>query len=127
MPLTREGSLGVGLATAGLVIAIHMKASPTSPDVRTADPNDTHIAASERMATWTSVVAVGAISLIAKDPTIFVIGGATAVAMAWWSRYDNTVNPFTALTSQEGMVGPDAAQVPVENADDLTVVDDFAA
>lgn len=127
MALTREGSIGVGLASAGLVVAIHMKAAPTSPDIRAANPNDPHIAGSERMATWTSVIAVSAISLIARDPTVFIIGGATAVVMAWWSRVDNTMNPLTILTSQEGMVGADAQQVPVATNEDVDYPDDFAA
>jgi hypothetical protein len=73
-------------------------------DIRVGQPNDDHIDRSERAATWFSVAVVSAISLLAKDPTIFIIGGSAAVVMAWWTRYGNQVNPLTGTASMEGMV-----------------------
>jgi hypothetical protein len=104
MPLQPSASLGVGLATAGLVFAIHSQATPTMADIRVGQPNDDHVDRSERAATWMSVAVVSAISLVAKDPAIFIIGGSAAVAMAWWTRHGNQVNPLTGLASAEGMV-----------------------
>ena len=104
MALQPSASLGIGLATAGLVLAIHSQATPSMADIRVGQPNDDHIDRSERAATWLSVGVVSAISLVAKDPTIFIIGGATAVALAWWTRYGNQVNPLSGTASMEGMV-----------------------
>jgi hypothetical protein len=118
MALRPEASLGVGLATAGLVVAIHSQATPSMADIRVAAPNDEHIDASERAASWLSVAVVAGISLVAKDPTIFIIGGATVVALAWWERHGNTVNPLTGLASMEGSVSRlDLQASPDETAD----------
>jgi len=104
MALRPEASLGVGLATAGLVLAIHSQATPSMADIRVGQPNDDHIDRSERAASWLAVGVVSAVSLVAKDPTIFIIGGAAVVALAWWTRYGNAVNPLTNSASVEGMV-----------------------
>jgi hypothetical protein len=92
------------LATAGLVIAIHSQATPAMADIRVGEPNDDNIDRAERAATWMSVGVVSAISLLARDPMIFIIGGAAAVAMAWWTRHGNMLNPLTQSASYEGFV-----------------------
>lgn len=119
MALQPSASIGVGLATAGLVLAIHSQATPSMADIRVGQPNDDHIDRSERAASWLSVAVVAGISLLAKDPTIFIIGGATAVGIAWWTRYGNQVNPLTGTASMEGLVQrlDIAPQPPEETAD----------
>jgi hypothetical protein len=93
MALKREVSLGVGLATAALVWGVYNTALPSVADVRVGEPQDRDIAASERTATWTSAAAVAGVSLLAKDPTVFIIGGAMVVTLAWWHRHANHFNP----------------------------------
>jgi hypothetical protein len=118
MALEPPASIGVGLATAGLVLAIHSQATPSMADIRVAAPNDDHIDTSERAASWLSVGIVAGVSLLAKDPTIFIIGGATVVAIAWWTRYGNAVNPLTGMASMEGAIQRfDLQAVPEETAD----------
>jgi hypothetical protein len=125
MPLPAGASLGVGLATAGLVIAIHSQATPSMADIRVGNPNDDDIDRSERAASWLSVGIVASISLVAKDPTIFIIGGATVVAMAWWTRYGNALNPLTQAASMEGMVQRlDLAPQPPEETADANLEDE---
>lgn len=104
MALQPSASVGIGLATAGLVMAIHAQATPSMADIRVGEPNDDNIDRSERAATWMSVGAVSLISLLLRDPMIFIIGGATAVGMAWWTRHGNMMNPLTQSASYEGFV-----------------------
>jgi len=94
MALKREVSLGVGLATAALVWGTYQTALPSVTDVRVGEPGDRHIAATERTATWTSAAIVAGISLISKDPTVFVLGGSMIVVLAWWHRHANQTNPM---------------------------------
>jgi hypothetical protein len=103
MALQPSQSVGIGLATAGLVLAIHSQATPTMADIRIGSPNDDQIDRGERAASWLSVGVVATISLLTKDPTIFIIGGAATVAMAWWTRHSNALNPLIGAASQEGM------------------------
>jgi hypothetical protein len=72
-------------------------------DIRVGAPNDDQIDRGERAASWLSVGVVSAISLLTKDPTIFIIGGMATVAMAWWTRHSNALNPLIGMASQEGM------------------------
>jgi hypothetical protein len=91
--LKPEASLMVGLATATLVYGIYSQGLPSIADERLNDPNNDDLATAEKGAAWTSAVAVAGISLIAKDATVFVLGGSMIVALAWWHRHANTVNP----------------------------------
>lgn len=104
--LPPQASLGVGLATAAVVYSIYTKALPPIADIRIADTQNRDIASSERLATWTATGVVAGISLIARDPDIFVIGGLTVIALAWWHRHANMVNPDTGKATME-MTGPE--------------------
>lgn len=95
MALKREVSLGVGLATAALVWGVYNSALPSIAEARVAAPNDTDLAAAERAATWTAAAVVAGVSLLAKDPTVFILGGTMVVALAWWHRHANLNNPLT--------------------------------
>lgn len=96
MALSREVSLGTGLATAGLVWGIFNSALPSVAEARVAAPIDRDLAATERAATWTAAAVVSGISLIAKDATVFVLGGSMVVALAWWHRHANHFDPQVA-------------------------------
>lgn len=97
--LPKSASLGTGLAVGGLVVAIYMQATPTVADVRVGDPGDRDIDSAERAAAWQSAGIVAAISLLARDPNIFIIGGAVTIGMAWMYRHANEVNPLTGKAS----------------------------
>lgn len=93
MALSREVSLGVGLATAALVWGVYNSALPSIAEARATQPNDSHLASSERAATWTAAAVVAGVSLISKDATVFILGGSMVVALAWWHRHSNLVHP----------------------------------
>lgn len=107
--LKPEVSLPVGLATAAVVYAIYSNATPTIADIRSAPPGDKTINSSRRAASWTAAGVVAAISLIARDPTIFVLGAGSVVALDWWTRHANQVNPLTgkATTREAPPAGGD--------------------
>lgn len=90
--LKREASLGVGLAVSALVLGIYWGALPTVAEQRVSEPDDRDLHAAERTAMWTSIGAVAAVSLIAKDPTVFILGGAATIAMSWVNRHANAFN-----------------------------------
>lgn len=111
-----EVSIGVGLATAVLVFSIYQHAVPALVDHRVGEPDDPDAAAALRVASWTAAGATAGISLLAKDPTVFVMGGVMVIAMDLWHRHANLVNPLTgratALTSAAPAdVAPDMVYV----------------
>lgn len=111
-----EFSVMTGLATATVVYGIHLNSTPTAADLRSLDANNADISKSERIATWTGAGLVAGVSLIARDPTIFIIGGSMVVAMAWIHRHANAVNPVTGTMkpSAEGTPRVGQAEAPQE-------------
>lgn len=101
--LKPEVSLPVGLATAAVVYAVYSNATPPITDIRVGEPGNDHVAKTERAATIASAGIVAGISLVAKDPTIFIVGGTMVIIMAFWTKHANMVNP---LTSAIGKVLP---------------------
>jgi hypothetical protein len=91
--LKPEGSMMAGLATAAVVYGIYQSALPSIADARSAQAGNKDLDASERSAGFIAAGVVAGVSLIAKDPTIFILGGSMVVAMSWWHRHANMVIP----------------------------------
>jgi hypothetical protein len=111
MALKPEISIPVGLATAALVYAVYSNATPSITEIRAAKPMDTDVEASRKLAAWTSAGIVGGVSLVAKDPTIFIIGGSMVIVLDWWHRHANAVDPMTGKATVAGNKG---GTLPVE-------------
>jgi hypothetical protein len=103
MALKPEISLPVAAATAALVWAVYQTHMPNVADVRGAAPNNGTIDTSRKITTWEAAGIVSAISLIAKDPTVFIIGGAMVVMLDFTHRHANATHPNTGQ-----LVGPTA-------------------
>ena len=93
--MRREVSLGVGLATAALAAGVYNLSLPSVVEARVNEPGDSHLASTERTATWTAAAVVAGVSLISKDPTVFILGGSVVIGLAWWHRHANHFNPAT--------------------------------
>lgn len=91
--LKPDASIGTGLATAALVIAVYSRALPASVDVRVGAPQDLDVDSARKQAAWTSAGVVAAVSLIAQDATVFTLGGLMVIGMDWWTRHSNLNNP----------------------------------
>lgn len=93
-----EVSIPVALATGGVVVAVYSFMQPNAADQRTVQPASDQaamLASSEQSALLVSIGVVAGISLIAKDPAPFWIGGLVAVALSWSGRFARTVDPAT--------------------------------
>lgn len=93
--LKPEISLPVGLATAALVWAIFQTHLPNVTDVRASKPHNDTLDASRKMATWEAAGIVAGVSLIAHDPTVFIIGGTMVAVLDFTHRHANAVSPST--------------------------------
>lgn len=103
MALKHEYSVMAGAATAVVVYGVYQSALPSAADARSMVPNE-DLAKAERTASWVSAGVVAGISLIAQDPTIFIIGGTMAIGMAWMHRHANAVQPTIGRASMQGAV-----------------------
>lgn len=123
MSLKPEASLMGGLAVATVVYAIHSNATPTQADMQGLPVGTKDVDQSERRATWMSAGVVAGISLLAKDPTIFVIGAAATIALAWTSRHalwtDSKTGPVNAGPGQSAASGNDLSAGPQMTTQDV--------
>lgn len=114
MALKPEAGVLAGLAVMGVVFAVHQQATPSQADIQALPAGTPDIDIAEKKATWLSVGIVSGISLLAKDPTIFVMGSAATVGMALWTRHSNYaesiggryLSPSEAMQAGTGNTGP---------------------
>jgi hypothetical protein len=109
MALKAEVGLAVAAATGALVYGIFQVETPNMADVHAAPAHNPFVTRSVTSAGWTSAVAVAGISLLAKDPTVFVIGGAFAAYLTWRAKHANMTDPGTGqvtLPPQNGTPAP---------------------
>lgn len=90
-----EASIGTGLAVGVVAYGVFQAHMPAVCDVRTVDPGNRDVHAAMKSAGWQAAAATAAISLIARDATVFILGGAVTVALMWSYTHANTVNPST--------------------------------
>lgn len=111
--LKPEASVMAGLATAGVVYSIHTAFHPPVADIQGLPAGNKDVDQAERKATWLSVGVVSGISLLAKDPTIFVLGSAATVAMAFFTRH------ATWTETKSGLMQMSASTSQMTSANDL--------
>jgi hypothetical protein len=125
MALKPEASLGTGLAVCAVVYAIHANATPTIADMQGLPSGNRDVDAAERKATWLSAGVVAGVSLLAKDPTIFVLGSAATVALAWFSRHatwtESKAGPSMGAPGQSAVSANDLAEGPQMTTSDYTM------
>jgi hypothetical protein len=108
MALKPEFSIVGGLALAAIVFAIHSNATPSQADIQALPAGVPDIDRAEKNATIMSAGVVAGISLVARDPAIFIIGSAMAIGMAWWTRNSNwteSVGGKYLTQAEEGKAG----------------------
>ena len=113
MALKPEVSLTVAAATGALVYGIFAVELPTMADVHAAPAHNPFIGRSVTSAGWTAAAAVAGISLLAKDPTVFVVGGAFAAFLTWRAKHAAMTDPGTGqvtLPPQNGTPAPAQGQ-----------------
>lgn len=126
--LEPSASLTVSLATVGVVYAIHTNFTPTDADMKSLPAGNADVDGAERKATWISAGVVCGIALLAKDPTIFVLGSLATVALSWSSRHSIWTESKAAVLAvspgQSVASANDLAQGPQMSTQDYTM---FAA
>jgi hypothetical protein len=113
-----EAEVSIGLATAVFAYGAYQMALPSTADIRSLEPNNRDIQASERTAAWVAAGGVALVSLMLKSPTIFTIGGLSVIASSWMARHADQVSTVSKrasslipapATGPVGVVGDDVA------------------
>lgn len=82
-------------AVAAAVYAIFQVNAPNLADVKASAPGgpaSLNTFKSVKMATYTSVALVAGLGILAKDPTIYIVGGLVVVAEAWKFHHANATH-----------------------------------
>lgn len=111
-----EVSVPAALSVAALVGGIYANITPGLADIRASDPGDQHVQATRKQAAWLAAGVVAGISLLAKDRTIFVLGGAMVIGFDWFHRHADAVSPLTgraAIRNNGAYVNNTQVQEPV--------------
>lgn len=109
-----EVSIPVAAATMALVYGTYSMALPNLADARTVPAGNGHLAAAERSALLTSVAVAAGVSLVAKDPVPFILGGLFAVGLSWLHRGANAVDPVSGKIAVPGDFGARRYRVEAE-------------
>jgi hypothetical protein len=103
--LNPSQSFGATLAVMALDYGIYTTHLPTTADVKSSAPHNQAIDSSRTGATWTAIGACAALSLLSKDPNIFIFGAGFAVALDWYYRHANTVHPASGQVTMPPATG----------------------
>lgn len=94
MSLKPELSFGASLAVMAMDYGIFQLHMPTTADIKSTDAHSQPIDSSRKAAVWTAIGVSSALSLLAKDPNVFIFGAGFAVVLDWYYRHANAVSPL---------------------------------
>lgn len=103
-------NLMLAAAVVAVVYGTYNIALPTIADTRGQPGNVPDIDKAEKAATWASVAVVSGISLLAKSPEVFVVGGLATVGLAWTFKHASKVDSFQ--TQVRSLITPDKSETP---------------
>lgn len=109
---TVDSAVGIGLATAGGVVAIYSHSLPNLTDVRAAEPHDSNVEGQRKASAIKAALLVLAVFAITKDKNVLIIGGSTMVAVDYAVKHANGVDPATQrldASSGGGSIAPELA------------------
>ena len=125
--LKPEGSMMAGIATGALVYGIYSMNLGNLAQIHATPSGDGNARASRKKAAIEAVTAVAAISLLAKDVNVFILGGAITVLLDWHARHAVESHPDTGqLADNTGYVPAEQAYPVQEQAQPMDTQDVYA-
>jgi hypothetical protein len=92
MSLKPDTEVSIALATAVMAYGTYQVALPTTADIRSLEPNNADIQASERVAAWMAAGLVSLVALVTKSPAVFSLGGLVVIGASWSTRHADQVS-----------------------------------
>jgi len=97
-------SVMVSLATGAMVVGVYQYSLPSVAEANATEPYNIHLDSGRKKAMWTSTALVAGMFLLTHDPNVFMIGGATLLALEWTHRHANATHPNTGKVVQKSAV-----------------------
>lgn len=109
--LSGENSILASAAMIGLVIGTYQAMVGPVSDVHATEAGDLNLRKSVQKAGWTAFLIVSAVSLLAKDPNIMILGGGAIIVEELCYRHALISNPHTgAITVTPAAYQPASGQ-----------------
>jgi hypothetical protein len=103
-------NLMLAAAVGAVVYGTYNIALPTIADTRGLPGNTPDVDKAEKTATWASVAVVSGISLLAKSPEVFVVGGLMTIGLAWTYKHASATDNFQSQV--RSLITPDKSDTP---------------
>jgi hypothetical protein len=101
---TPQSSIGVALATAGMVYGLYSINVPSTAQIHATRPNDGNVSAGRKKAAITAGIATVGVAALTRDPNVFIVAGALLIMLDVGVRHANATNP-----DNQQLVSPDGA------------------
>lgn len=116
MALKPEMSLTTALATGTVVYAIYNHGGVPIVDQRVSPQGDGNLEAVRKQNAWVAASVVAGISLLAKDATVFIVGGAMVIALDWATRAAIWTNPLSGRIDLNPFTVEERNETPADTA-----------
>lgn len=93
--LNPPASIGTTVGVIALAYTAYNSQLPPSAVMQATDAYDRNLEAGRKKAALMSVALVSAVALVAKDVTIFTLGGAAVLGLDWCARHSIATHPAT--------------------------------
>lgn len=103
MNLKPSEEIQVSALSAAVVYGIFQLNAPNLSDVKAAPAGSKTVHGSVKTATWTSAVVISGLALLAKSPTIFIVGSVMIIGEGWKYYHANATNPKTGQVDMQAM------------------------
>jgi len=101
MNLKPNEEIQVSALSAAVVYGIWQLHAPNLADVKAAPAGNSTVHASMKSAVWTASAVTAGLAILAKSPTIFIVGTIMNVAEYWHYAHANQVNPATGKVDSQ--------------------------
>lgn len=89
MQLKASDELIVSVTAIALVVSVFQGSLPPLADIRADEKSNINTHKTTKMAAITSAAIVGTVALVAKSPTVFIIGGGAILFETWKNHFAN--------------------------------------
>ena len=109
MSLKPSEEIQVAALSAAVVYGVFQIDAPNLADVKAAKPGNANVHGSVKSAAWTATAVTAGLALLAKSPTIFVVGALMTVAESWKFYHANNMSPATGKQDPNAWSGQGSA------------------
>jgi hypothetical protein len=105
MNLKPNEEIQVSALSAAVVYGVWQLHAPNLADVKAAPAGNSNVQSSMKSSVWTAAVVSAGLAILAKSPTIFIVGSVMNVAEYWHYAHANQTNPATGKIDPNAVAG----------------------